>query len=118
MQKREIMNHEHVCVSTSISKTDLEDIHITQDASDMSCASELNYFGDVLTKGTFWVGDWWQSAYSILLHKKQLIFGWVREVLVVEIKKNGEEIVLGNYAEQLLEFDLYFALLKFLQRNE
>lgn len=47
------MNHEHVCVSTSISKTDLEDIHITQDASDMSCASELNYFGDVLTKGTF-----------------------------------------------------------------
>lgn len=84
----------------------------------MSGASELNYFGDVLTKGTFWVGHWWQSAYSILLHKKQLIFGWNRKGLVVEITRNGEEIVLGNYAEQQFEFNLYFALLKFLQRNE
>lgn len=43
------------------------------------------------------------------------MFGWV---LVVEMKKNGEETVLGNYVEQQLEFDLYFTLLIFLQSKE
>lgn len=47
--------------------------------------------------------------------KKQIIFGWV---LVVKMKKNGKETVLGNYAEQQLEFDMYFTLLIFLQRKE
>lgn len=42
------------------------------------------------------------------------MFGWV---LVVEMKKNGEETVLDNYAEQQLEFDLYFTLLIFLPRK-
>lgn len=53
-----------------------------------------------------------------LVHKKQLISGWIREGLAEEIKKNGEEIVLGNSAEQLLEFDLCSTLLTFLPRKE
>lgn len=44
--------------------------------------------------------------------KKQLTFGWVRAVLVAEMK-NSDEIVSCNNAEQQGELDLCFAPLMF-----